>query len=541
MLHADLTPGVLAGLAWYYLLAALMNSAAAAHVAYGNLIGEGISRVGLGPKTRLMPRWLPGAFGLFYAIAAVAILVREAVGPGALTVAYLLCAVGNALIAIQAAADAAHHAETHAAGHGNEQELRGPSLDDHIPAVGLGQPMNRTLWTLVWGIAACIFQVMGIAYAFGGEFSLPTFVRDWINYIAGPTTFFVGATIGFILMYRYRRTLANGLVAWGIVNALLLYFGLSLTDYDFREIVIKPDNVPIVGMIVLVGFFTWVGLRRAVINDGRMAQGLPNLEELEPDKTLTWPDLVYTELIAMVVGTIILVIWAVVLQAPLEQPARSTSAPNPAKAPWYFLGLQEMLVYFDPWMAGVVLPTFIIIGLMALPFIDNNKQGNGYYTIERRKFAYITFQYGFLVLWVMLILLGTFLRGPNWNFFGPYEYWDPHKLIPLNNVNLSDLFWVEMIGTARPSTGDYTFLGIDISMLVRELPGIMLVLLYFIVTPPLLGRLFFRDYIKQAGLARFLVLAVLILFMASLPIKMILRWTLNLKYLIAIPEYFFNI
>ncbi len=51
----------------------------------------------------------------------------------------------------------------------------------------------------------------------------------------------------------------------------------------------------------------------------------------------------------------------------------------------------------------------------------------------------------------MLILLGTFLRGPNWNFFGPYEYWDLHKLIPLNNVNLSEIFWIELLGKAKPT------------------------------------------------------------------------------------------
>ena len=177
-----------------------------------------------------------------------------------------------------------------------------------------------------------------------------------------------------------------------------------------------------------------------------MGQGLPNLEELEPEKTLTWPDLVYTELIAMIAQTIFLTVWGIVLQAPLEQPASSTVAPNPSKAPWYFLGLQEMLVYFDPWMAGVVLPSMIIVGLMAMPYIDTNKAGNGYYTIKQRWFAYTTFQYGFLVLWVILILLGTFLRGPNWNFFGPYEYWDLHKLIPLNNVNFSDIVWVQLLG-----------------------------------------------------------------------------------------------
>ncbi len=182
-------------------------------------------------------------------------------------------------------------------------------------------------------------------------------------------------------------------------------------------------------------------------------------------------------------------VWAIALQAPLEQPASSTVAPNPSKAPWYFLGLQEMLVYFDPWMAGVVLPSLIVVGLMAMPYIDTNKTGNGYYTIAQRKFAYITFQYGFLVLWVILILLGTFLRGPNWNFFGPYEYWDLHKVIPLNNVNLSDIVWVQTFGRTKPT-----------NILVREIPGLLVVAAYFVVVPLVLTRIsFFKKIISQGG------------------------------------------
>ena len=238
----------------------------------------------------------------------------------------------------------------------------------------------------------------------------------------------------------------------------------------------------------------------------------------------------YTELICMVVLTIVLVVWGIVLKAPLEQPASSTAAPNPSKAPWYFLGLQEMLVYFDPWMAGVVLPSMIIVGLMAIPYIDTNKAGNGYYTIKERKFAYITFQYGFLVLWVVLILLGTFLRGPNWNFFGPYEYWDLHKLIPLNNVNLSEIFWIQLLGTTKPTNS-----------LIRELPGIFLCLLYFMIMPYALYRLFFKKYVQAGGDAALPDAGGAPAVHGRLPIKMVLRWTMNLKYLVAIPEYFFNI
>jgi hypothetical protein len=526
----DLNPSVTSGLAWYYLLAAMLNAGAAAYVAYMDMVSEGASRVGLRPRTRKLPDWLVITFCTLNALALLAVFSRGMIGPEALKIAYTLAALGNIIVAIAAGADAAHHAEAHAAGHGVESEVVGPTLDDHIPAVGIGGPINRTLWTLVWGISAVVFQAMGIVYLFNKEFGLPLFARDAVDYVSGPTTFFLGATAAFWAMIQYRKTFANGVVAWWLVNFFFLFFGLSVTDKDFRAIVTTPDNVPIVGMIILVGFFTWIGLRRAVINDARMAQGMPNLEELEPEKTLTWPDLVYTELIAMVIQTIVLVIWSVVLQAPLEQPASSTSAPNPSKAPWYFLGLQEMLVYFDPWMAGVVLPTMIIVGMMAMPYIDTNKRGNGYYTIEQRKFAYVTFQYGWLVLWVVLILLGTFLRGPNWNFFGPYEYWDVHKIIPLNNVNLSDIVWIQMFGTSRPD-----------NFLLRELPGLILLGLYFTVVPVVLGKVFFKKYIAEAGFVRFLVLAVLILFMASLPIKMVLRWTMNLKYLVYIPEFFFNI
>ena len=164
----------------------------------------------------------------------------------------------------------------------------------------------------------------------------------------------------------------------------------------------------------------------------------------------------------MIVCTFVLVVWAVVLKAPLEAPATTAKAPNPSKAPWYFLGLQEMLVYYDPWMAGVVLPTMIIVGLMAMPYIDFNRKGNGYFTFEQRLFAITMFMFGFLVLWVTLIVLGTFLRGPNWNFFGPYEYWDPHKVLPLNNVNVSELFWLKLLH--QPLEG--------MNRCVRELPGL---------------------------------------------------------------------
>ena len=110
-------------------------------------------------------------------------------------------------------------------------------------------------------------------------------------------------------------------------------------------------------------------------------------------------------------------VWALLIDAPLEEPANPTRTPNPSKAPWYFLGLQEMLVYFDPWNAGVVLPSLIIVGLMVIPYIDINRKGNGYYCFKDRKWEILTFFFGFHILWIVMIIIGTFFRGPGWNLF----------------------------------------------------------------------------------------------------------------------------
>jgi hypothetical protein len=279
-----------------------------------------------------------------------------------------------------------------------------------------------------------------------------------------------------------------------------------------------------------------------VDNDNRKAAGRPLFEQEKNEKVLTWPDLVYTELICMLVVTAVLIAWGIVLQAPLEEPASSAKTPNPSKAPWYFLGLQEMLVYFDPWMAGVVLPSVILVGLMAIPYIDFNKLGNGYYTFNDRKFAVITFMFGFLPLWVAMIILGTFLRGPNWNFFSPYEYWDVHKLVFLNNINLSEWFWLNFLQTQMPVAPAGCSLPYQIAIiLLRESVGLAAVAAYLFLLPPLMAATVFRKFFTRMGFLRYMVLANLMLFMMSLPIKMVLRWALNLKYIVAIPEWFFNI
>ncbi|MEI7686529.1 MAG: hypothetical protein WCL32_16035 [Planctomycetota bacterium] len=401
--------------------------------------------------------------------------------------------------------------------------------------VGFASYLNRSSknrsQALLWGGIAGVFLIHSLAYFLHADWVISHHITHAIDAVMNPISYFVISTAAFFAMLYFRKFLTDPIVGWSGLMLTLLFSGWAMTDVNFRNIITKPDNVPIVILIFSVGYCTWLALQKAVINDERIAKGEPPLEKLGEDKVLTWPDLVYTELICMVLFTFALVIWAYFLKAPLESPASTAKIPNPSKAPWYFLGLQEMLVYFDPWMAGVVLPSMIIVGLIAIPYIDFNTKGNGYYTFVERKFAIVTFMYGFIILWVVLIILGTFLRGPNWNFFGLFEPWDPHKTVPLNNVNLSDLFWLYLVGDAVEGKPWY----------IRELPGILIVLAYLILLPPLLAKTIMRSYFIKMGFIRFFLLVTLIQFMAALPLKMVLRWTMNLKYIVFIPEYFLNI
>src|SRR5207247_10746242 len=109
-----------------------------------------------------------------------------------------------------------------------------------------------------------------------------------------------------------------------------------------------------------------------------------------------------------------------------------------------------------------------------------------------------TFLFGFLILWILLVILGTFLRGPNWNFFGPYELWDIHKLEALVNVNLSEYIWVKGLGMGLPK-----------NPLIREMFGFLIVLGYFLLFPPLLAHKWFIVFYLSIGRLRYQVMTFL--------------------------------
>lgn len=170
-------------------------------------------------------------------------------------------------------------------------------------------------------------------------------------------------------------------------------------------------------------------------------------------KVDVWPHLVSREFLAALLMTLVLFVWSMLVNAPLEAEADLNVTPNPSKAPWYFLGLQELLVYFDPWIAGVVLPTVIIIGLMVIPYVDINPKGVGTwpkmaqrrigpvpigYPVER-PFAVSFFMLG-TIMWFVLIFIGSFCRGPNWEWYWPWEEWSHRRISKLTLKNLPNLW-----------------------------------------------------------------------------------------------------
>lgn len=144
-------------------------------------------------------------------------------------------------------------------------------------------------------------------------------------------------------------------------------------------------------------------------------EGIQRVEREQGDRVNVWPHLLIEELIALLVLFAGMVVFATFVNAPLRELANPNLTPNPSKAPWYFLGLQELLRYFHPLVAGITIPTFILIGLAAIPYIDRNpstKPGD-------RKVAITLFTMLFM-FGATLTIIGSFFRGTGYNWVWPW-------------------------------------------------------------------------------------------------------------------------
>jgi hypothetical protein len=134
------------------------------------------------------------------------------------------------------------------------------------------------------------------------------------------------------------------------------------------------------------------------------------------DKVHVWPHLLVVEFVALLACTAFLLVFSILVNAPLLTLANVNETPNPSKAPWYFLGLQELLTMFHPMVAGVTIPGIGLFALILAPYTDRNPSNKP----EDRKFA-ISLMTVHLMFWAVLVMIGTFFRGPGFNFTFPWR------------------------------------------------------------------------------------------------------------------------
>jgi quinol-cytochrome oxidoreductase complex cytochrome b subunit len=151
-----------------------------------------------------------------------------------------------------------------------------------------------------------------------------------------------------------------------------------------------------------------------------LARGSTPMVGLRPEEEVfTWPNLVFRELLLFLATMAIVLVLALCWNAPLEEIANPVHPPNPAKAPWYFLGLQELVSYSALW-GGVIVPALIVFALMLLPYLDRKRAGVGVWFASERKVALTLFSVC-LAAAVVLTVIGTFFRGPNWSWQIPWK------------------------------------------------------------------------------------------------------------------------
>ncbi|MBU0996319.1 MAG: hypothetical protein KJ737_27790 [Proteobacteria bacterium] len=230
-----------------------------------------------------------------------------------------------------------------------------------------------------------------------------------------------------------------------------------------------------------------------------------NTLQPEEKEIFTVPNLVSIEFIAMIVAMIILTIWSVSLDAPLKAIADPNWTENPAKAPWYFVGLQEVLVYFDPWIAGVSIPILIIVGLALIPYLDPNPKGVGEYNFRDRKLVITVFLTGYF-LWFLLIVIGQYFRGPNWQFYWIWEDWAVHKEADQALVSIPNLF------------------------------GSLILVAYFGLGT-FISKIKFKALYEKMGTLKYVTSSVFTLMMIGILLKIVLRIFFHVKYIISTPYF----
>ncbi len=237
-------------------------------------------------------------------------------------------------------------------------------------------------------------------------------------------------------------------------------------------------------------------------------EGFETLTPKQQDYTVKHlRDSVGIEFIAGLLFTLIIMVWALFMDAPLNELANPSDTPIDERAPWYFIGLQELLIYFDPWLAGVAIPSIMLVGLIVLPFIDPNKEtGIGRYSLGARPVAVSAFCFGY-AMWYTLIVVGQFFRGPGRVFYWP---WEDKSVVKI--VSPAELVNFHIVG------------------------GFVFFISYFGVCV-IVPKIIFKKFYNTMGAVRYYIFVGLAAIMMLVPVKIFLRYVFDVKYILSLQIF----
>jgi hypothetical protein len=286
-----------------------------------------------------------------------------------------------------------------------------------------------------------------------------------------------------------------------------------MTSFLARE----PDAVALLLLLVLLGGALLAALLFARAADRARVRPARGPGEPPEERALvsTWPHLLRLELLAALAALLLVTWWALLVDLPIPGPADPRTTPRLAKAPWFFLGVQEMLHSFDAWLGAGVLPLVMIVGLAALPYLDRRRETG--YSLRDPVPLLVTAL--LLLLWIAPALVGLFGRGEGWVLEAP---WSPPR--PDEPVAPAPLELADLLGVPPP-------LGRALGAVLAFGPFAALLGAW-----PLLRRRR-AAWAARVGLGRYLVSGALLVSMAGLLLKVFLRVVLDLRYLLVTPWF----
>ena len=346
---------------------------------------------------------------------------------------------------------------------------------------------------------------------------MPTF-HAIVDFLASPPWLFGLALLLFLAAHGAKLpwTLSGGLAIL-VATAALLAAGLR--DDTFRRLLFHPERFPVAVLLLATAALLWLEMHRCRGVEGAAKPGGGE----SGDEPARWST---RDLVAATLLGLALITCAHLRPAPLGDLADPSQQPLSAKAPWFLVGLQELSLYFDPWVAYGALPILFLAGLLGLPFLETPTAPS--------RHGRALFLFGWLFLWLLPMAVGAFLRGPEWRFFGPFEPWSTSGPAIPEAVTLAQAVWTRGFHLLEPER-----------WWLRELPGLLLLAAYFVLLPILLTRFkltrsLLAGYRDSLGGWRFYCAAAWVLAVAAVPLKMYGRWLWGIGYWVHLPELSFS-